>query len=413
MRFHLTTLISVSVVLTLGRTLASAETLEQISGEVLRSNPELRAFEQSVAAARGGVRTARTLSNPELTIVPGFRQIEEASRSETLFHGEFALSQLFKFPGKRALEIAIAQRNVELTRIALEGFRFQLAAKVQRAFYDGLAAEKIAQTRTQQVESAKAFVESAKKRAEAGYASDFETVKSQAELIAANKALRQAALQKITARVTLNTLMARPATAALELMGSLENTQPRGSQGDYIALAMTRNPSIRTQTRQAELAGVNLRSTRFGRRPDIAIGPSVEYLDNEQTYGLSVTLALPLWDQKKGAIETATAEQRKALAELEKTRSEIAGEVTKASATLQIAREQLALYSPTFLEQLKNLMAQAEQGYAQSATTLLIYLDAKRTYFDTLADYYESLAKVAETRSDLESAVGVPLDLKQ
>ena len=94
-------------------------------------------------------------------------------------------------------------------------------------------------------------------------------------------------------------------------------------------------------------------------------------------------------------------------------RAEIAGEVTKASATLQIAKEQLALYSPAFLEQLKNLMAQAEQGYAQSATTLLIYLDAKRTYFDTLADYYESLAKVAETRSDLESAVGVPLDLKQ
>jgi len=58
-------------------------------------------------------------------------------------------------------------------------------------------------------------------------------------------------------------------------------------------------------------------------------------------------------------------------------------------------------------------MAQAEQGYAQSATTLLIYLDAKRTYFDTLADYYESLAKVAETLSDLESAVGVPLELKQ
>ena len=382
--------------------------MERLTAEALWNNPELRVLEASVAAARGGVRTARTLQNPELTVGPGFRQIEEGGKKETLFHGEFALSQLFKFPGKRALEIAIAQRNVDLTAIALEGFRFQLAAKVRRAFYEGLAAEKIAQARRQQVESAKAFVESAKKRAEAGYASDFETVKSQADLIAANKALRQAELQRTTARVSLNILMARPPTTPLELSGSLENVQPRGSSGDYIALALARNPAIRTQTRQAELAGLNLRSTRFARRPDIAIGPSVEYLDNEQTYGLSVTLALPLWDQKKGAIETATAEQRKALAELEKTRAEIAGEVTKASATLQIAKEQLALYSPAFLEQLKNLMAQAEQGYAQSATTLLIYLDAKRTYFDTLADYYESLAKVAETRSDLESAVGVP-----
>ena len=85
-------------------------------------------------------------------------------------------------------------RNVMSTcqQLALEGFRFQLAAKVRRAFYDGLAAEKDSQARKQQVESAKAFVESAKKRAEAGYASDFETVKSQADLISANKALRQA-----------------------------------------------------------------------------------------------------------------------------------------------------------------------------------------------------------------------------
>jgi outer membrane protein, heavy metal efflux system len=412
MPFYRITLIPVSVVLTLGCTLASAETLDQVTAEALRKNPELRSFEQSVVAAKGGVRTARTLQNPELTVDPGVRRIQEGGKNADRFHGEFTLSQLFKFPGKRALEIAIAQRNVDLAGIALEGFRFQLAAKVRRAFYDGLAAEKIAQVRTQQVESAKAFVESAKKRVEAGYASDFETVKSQADLIAANKALRGADLQRTTARVTLNILMARAATTPLEFTGSLENVQPRGSQGDYIALAMVRNPAIRTQIRQAELAGLNLRSTRFGRRPDIAIGPSVEYLDNEQTYGLSATLALPLWDHKQGAIETATAEQRKALAELEKTRAEIAGEVTKASATLQIASEQLALYSPAFLEQLKNLMAHAEQGYAQSATTLLIYLDAKRTYFDTLADYYESLAKVAETRSELESAVGVPLEIK-
>ena len=175
---------------------------------------------------------------------------------------------------------------------------------------------------------------------------------------------------------------------------------------------MARNPAIRTQTRQVELSGLNLRSTRFSRRPDIAVGPSVEYLDNEQTYGLSATLALPLWDQKKGAIETATAEQQKALAELEKTRAEIAAEVTKANATLEIAKEQLALYSPGFLDQLKSLMTQAEQSYAQNSTTLLIYLDAKRTYFDSLADYYESLASVATSRAELESAVGVPLELK-
>ena len=400
------------IALLLGPWKSPAETLEQMTAEALRENPELRAFEQSVAAAKGGARTARTVQNPELTIDPGVRRVQEAGRNANLFHAEFALSQLLKFPGKRALEIAIAQRNVELTQIALEGFRFQLAAKVRRAFFDGLAAEKISQARTQQVESAKAFVESGKRRAETGYASDFETLKSQADLIAARKALQQAETQVTNARVSLNILTGRRPSLSLVINGKLENSFVRGSATDFLALAMARNPAIRAQARQAEISGLSLRATRFGRRPDFAIGPSVEYLENEQTYGISATLALPLWDQKEGAIETATAEQRRAVAELEKTRAEVAGEVTKASANLESVRSELALYSPAFLDQLKGLSAQAEQSYAQNATTLLIYLDAKRTYFDTLADYYGTLANVAEARADLEAAVGVPLELK-
>ena len=73
--------------------------------------------------------------------------------------------------------------------------------------------------------------------------------------------------------------------------------------------------------------------------------------------------------------------------------------------------QQLALYTPAFLDKLKTLVGQAEKSYAQSATSLLIYLDAKRTYFDTLASYYDALGNVAEQRAELESAVGVPLDL--
>ena len=163
---------------------------------------------------------------------------------------------------------------------------------------------------------------------------------------------------------------------------------------------------------EAQKSGLNLRLTRFGNRPDFAIGPTIEYSRDEQIFAISATVALPLWDQKKGEIQTASAEQRKALAELEKLRLEIRGEVTKAAAGLDVAKDQLAFYSPVFLEKLRAFVRQAEEGYAQNSTTLLIYLDAKRTYFDTLAAYHEALSRVAEARAELESAVGVPLELK-
>jgi cobalt-zinc-cadmium efflux system outer membrane protein len=293
----------------------------------------------------------------------------------------------------------------------LEAFRFQIAAKVRRAFYEMLAAQRTITVRTEQVESARTFAESARKRAESGFAGDFETIKSQADLISAQKALADARGRVTAARIALNTLIARSPSGRLEITGSLLNIAPPGESAGFVALALARNPALRAQELAAEKAGLSLRATRFGRRPDFAIGPTVEYLQDEQTYGIGVTLPLPFWDQKKGEIQTATAEQQKAFAELEKLRTEVRGEVTKSAEALRIASAQLALYSPEFMEKLKAFVQQAEQGYAQNATTLIIYLDAKRTYFGTLTDYYEALSKVAESRVDLESAVGVPLEV--
>ncbi len=389
-----------------------AETLTELTSEGLRNNPELRAFEAGIASAKGGVRRARVFANPELSIAPGVKHITDPSARLSEFHGNFELSQLFEFPGKRALRIAIAEKNVALQQLALEGFRFALAAKVRRAFYEMLTAAQVTALRSEQVESAKTFVASSKKRAESGYASDFETIKSQAELISAQKGLLEAQGKVAAARVTLNTLAGRSPSAPLSVAGSLARagTQPT-AQSEFLSLAMARNPSLRALGAQAEAVGLTSRSTRSGRRPDFAVGPQVEYTKNEQIYGLGVTIALPFWDRKQGEIETATAEQQRVLSEIETTRLEIAGAVTRASKDLQLAREQLALYSSAFLDRLKSLVAQAEKSYAQSATSLLIYLDAKRTYFDTLANYYDALGNVAAQRAELESAVGVPLDL--
>ena len=405
LRFTVAALLAVSVS-------ASAETLRELTAEALRKNPELQVFEQSVAAAKGKVISARAFSNPELSIAPGVKHARDTGRNE--FHGDFAVSQLFKFPGKRALEIAIAQQNVEVSNLARESFRFQVRAKVRRAFYELLAAQRITALRQEQVESAQTFVESSRKRAESGYASDFETVKSQAELIAAERGLIESQGKVAAARVTLNRLVARPPSAPLAVEGALETAAAgRRSSANYIALAMARNPSLRTLNVQAESAGLNLRATRFGRRPDFAVGPQLEYTRNEQIYGFGVTVALPFWDQKKGEIQTATAEQQKALAEIEKTRLEIEAAVTTASSNLETAEQQRALYTSAFLDRLKTLVAQAEQSYAQSATTLIIYLDAKRTYFDALSSYYEALGNVAGQSAELEAAVGVPLDMPQ
>jgi cobalt-zinc-cadmium efflux system outer membrane protein len=388
-------------------------TLPEAIAEARTQNPQMLALEAAVASARGSVVTAKTFANPEMTVEPGARRALEDTSFAIGFNGVIAISQPFKFPGKRTLEIAIAQSDVRLREIAIEAFRFQMAAKVGRAFYEMLAAQKITEARSEQVAFAKVFVESAKKRAESGYAGDFETIKSEADLIAAKAALREAEGRVAAARIALNTLMGRPPSAPLAVSGSLENLAPRGEARDFIGLAMARNPSLQALSIEAEKTGLNLRLTRMGNLPDFSIGPSVEYFKDEQIFSVGASIILPVWNRKKGEIQTATAEQKRALAEIAQQRLEIAGEVAKAASGLAVARDQLALYQPAFLDKLRAFVRQAEEGYAQSATTLIIYLDAKRTYFETLTSYYEALGRVAESRADLESATGVPLEMKK
>ena len=368
-----------------------------------------------VASERCIGRRRRTngegVAEPGTLRCAGRSPIEEGS-TENIFHGELELNQLVLFPGKRQLLVAIAQRNVAISKLALEGLRFQLMTAVRKGFYEMLAAQQIAGLRKEQIESAKTFYEAAVKRAESGYASDFEAVKGQAELIDAQKLARAVEGQIASARVELNTLLGRDPSSPLKLKGSLQNAAPRGTSNNYVTLAMTRNPSLRTQEMQAQLAGLNLRKARLGRRPDFAIGPRVEYTDRERTYGFGATVALPLWNQSQGEIQTAAGEEQKEIAAVEKLQAEIAGAVIKAAATLDVSRDQLTLYTPAFLDRLKTFVAQAEKSYAQNATTVLIYLDAKRTYFEALASYYEAQGHFAASRAELESAIGVPVDLE-
>ena len=62
-----------------GPSILHAETLQQLTGEALRNNPQFRVLQASVESANGGVRTARAWQNPELSVAPGVRQHREGT----------------------------------------------------------------------------------------------------------------------------------------------------------------------------------------------------------------------------------------------------------------------------------------------------------------------------------------------
>jgi cobalt-zinc-cadmium efflux system outer membrane protein len=385
--------------------------LGALVNEALQQNPEMRAAEASLAGVQGEAIAANAYQNPELNFTPSVKHVSpEGEPGDTFFRGTIGIGQLFEYPGKRAVRKAIAERSVAGSQLALESLRYQIQLQVRKAYYELLALQQIESLRAEQVESARVFAGAARKRTESGYASDFEVLKAEADFIAAQKLLRESQGRIASAKVTLNALAGRPPVAPIRVAGALDANFPLPCT-NLLAFALSNNPALRIQMVENEKAGLGIKSAKLSGRPDFTVGPALELDKEEQIYGVSISLPLPLWNSRKGEIQTANATQQKALAETERLQREIIRAVTTAEQNLNTAESQLALYTPEFRNRLRALVEQAEKSYAQSATTLLIYLDARRTYFDSLADYNESLAQAAGARADLESAVGVPLDL--
>jgi len=234
-------------------------------------------------------------------------------------------------------------------------------------------------------------------------------VKAQADLIAARKALTEAIGEFRSAKFLLAALMGNPSDTVFDPVGTLDASVFPPLKKDPLSLALAGNASLRAQIIQVELAEKNIQAAKLTYKPDLTISPALEYTDDEQVYGVNFSASLPVWNRGKGEVRTAQADHRKSVAELEKLRQEITLAVQTAGDKVRLSEEQLALYPPDFLEDLKNIMTRAEKVYGQSATTLLIYLEARRSYFDGLSDYYQVLRQWAENHLELEAAIGAPL----
>jgi outer membrane protein, heavy metal efflux system len=388
-----------------------ATTLETLISEAWTNNPEVRIFEAAVAGARGELLTAKTWDNPEASFAPGaVHTTETGSASRTGFHGDFGVSQTILFPGKRALQRAVAEKAVETRQLALSAFRTQLAIQVHRSFYSLLAARQVVALRQRHLDLAQSFLQAARKKVEGGFAPDFEQTKAEVDVAGGQKSWREAQAEEAVALTSLNSLVGRKLDASVTIVGEFSESPSVPDEATLLNHALAQNPSLKIQAAEVERSGLSLALTKKSRLPDFAVGPSVEYREGEQIYGLGISLPLPLWDKKKGPISTATAEQQRAMAEFDTLRRDIVRDVSSAAHLLAAARESLAIYTPAFRGKLKSALDNASRSYAEGRTSLLVFLETERTYYDTEAGYYETLQRLYDAQAALEAGLGIPLN---
>jgi len=392
---------------------ALAETPQKLVQQALQRNPELNFFVADIAAARGAVRTAGTVRNPELTTEAGYKNSRENSGGASGDGAMLALSfsQTFEYPGRIALRKAIANHDLGLAELHLEQFRLTLAARVRSLAY----AMTSARERTKAVEEVASRTEALndvlKQRPLAGVAPQLEAQIVSANLITFQRQEREAALAERTIAAELNQLCGRSADAALSV-----NANPTVFTAVSVPslVNVSRSNAFDIRIRQAELArqGFKVALSKNERFPAIAVGPfySLENaIDREQRVGLGISLPLPLWDRNVGNIESSKARQQQAQASLVLAEREVERRVTQTAAMLEAKRAEIETWKSGALAKLREATELADRNYRLGAVPLTIYIEIQKQYLEAISAFNDAQKDALEAAQTLEILTGQKL----
>jgi len=392
---------------------ALAETPEALVKRALQQNPELNFFVAEIAAAKGAVRTADTLRNPELSSELGYKNSRENSGGASGDGAILALSfsQSLEYPGRIVLRKAIANHDRVVAELHLQQFRLTLAARVRSLAYALSGADERTKAVQEVTVRTQALNDVLKQRPVAGVAPQLEAQIINANLLTFQRQERESTLAKKTIAAELNQLCGRSADANLTV-----NANPivftRVSVRGLVEAARSNSFDIRI--RQAELAqqGFKVALSKNERFPAIAVGPfySLENsIDREQRAGLGISVPLPLWDRNLGNIASSKARQQQAEASLAMAAREVERRITQAVATLDAKRAEIEAWKTGALAKLREASELADRNYRLGAVPLTTYVEIQKQYLEAISAFNDAQKEALEAAQALEILTGQKL----
>jgi outer membrane protein, heavy metal efflux system len=392
---------------------ALAETPHTLVKQALQRNPELNFFVAEIAAAKGAVRTAKTVRNPELNTELGYKNSRENSGGASGDGAILALSfsQTLEYPGRIALRKAIANHDLVLAELHLQQFRLTLAARVRSLAYASTSAHERTKAVQEVASRTQALYDVLNQRPLAGVAPQLEAQIISANLLTFQRQERESTLAEKTIAAELNQLCGRPADAALTVRaGPIVFTA--ASVPKLVDAARSNAFDIRI--RQVELAqqGFKVALSKNERFPAIAVGPfySLENaIDREQRVGLGISLPLPLWDRNVGNIASSKARQQQAEASLILAGREVERRVTQTVASLDAKRAEIETWKTGALAKLGEASESADRSYRLGAVPLTTYLEIQKQYLEAISAFSNAQKDALEAAQTLEILTGQKL----
>jgi cobalt-zinc-cadmium efflux system outer membrane protein len=377
------------------------------------ASAEVAAARYTVEAARARARQAGAFINPVLSY--GREQTDRSGESTS--QDIIAVDQTVEAPGVRSARRDAARLRTSLAGARLLSAEALLDLEVTRAYVQAIAAGRRASLADQAAQAFAAAARISERRLREGDISGFAARRIRLETARYAVMRAEAILARSTARLTLATLIADaidPSTQLREPVADFTVAAMSVSSDSLVAMALRSRPELAAGGLEVDVATVETRLASRERLPSATLtfgSKREEVIGGDQLGGFvaGLSVPLPLWDRRSGAVGAGEAETRRRAAELAGVRRRVTREVTEGVEALSAVQEQLRVLGPDLQSDAMSVLRSAQLAYAEGELSLIEWLDTVRAYYETQTSIVNLRAELLVRAAALERAVGTSL----
>ena len=392
-----------------GSTVSLQDALEY--GEA--NNTQLQAALNRWQAAEQNIAVQQALPDPVLSYSYYFESVETRVGPQ---EQSFSLSQRFPAFGKRSAMEAIARDMARAAKQQYQREKLVLNQAIAKAYGELYYLERNIAITEDRIRLVQDLEEVARTRYKAG-SPMAPIMQAQVELGRLEDRLNSLRDMREPQRAELNTLLNRPAEAALPISAALPYRPVPDDPSPFVANLGSTSPELMELEAHVEQGGNQLKLAQRSRLPDFTLG--VTYIDTgsaplpvadsgkDPVVG-TIGINLPIWIGKNRAqIEAAAYQQTAAQLLLDNRRQTLEADIRNSLFRLRDADRKINLYRDSLIPKAAQSLEVNRQGYEAGSMEFINLIDAERMLLEFELAYERALTDHLIARAELGRLTGI------
>jgi outer membrane protein, heavy metal efflux system len=379
-------------------------TLSDAIAMARRNSPRIHEAAAMTERARAGALTAGAYTNPSVEVYEGkqySRPVANPGTPGLLQH--YAASQTIEIPTERRARKKAARFGIEGSQSSAQVTALSVIADAKHAFYNALRQREEIQHSEENLQ----LVEDLRRRVEVevrtGEKGRLELTRAEAELARARFAVRSAELEYANAIANLRVTIAAPADANLDPQGDFEPRTLLLPLEELRKQVLDTHPLIAESHANTQAAQATLDRERALRIPAPVAFGEFENQPDLRFWRVGATIAIPLWDRRRGQIADARSAISQSNAVLNQRQLELVAALERAYEQYQLADQQATSLEAGSLRAAESAVDAAKAAYRFGERGIVEVLDAQRVLQSVRGDLLDAQFARQSAMVDLES----------